>query len=243
MTVRRNVFKDKRGLIISCDVHELNDMRNIVRETCDVIGIAGYKLGAMLATKFGLASIVNEVRAITDLPVLYDHQKFGTDIPDWCFSAVEKVFAPSGIRGLIMFPQSGPETLRSCVKACFEFGVEPIVGGAMTHKAYLSRDGGWIEDSGPSRMYGQAADMGVDHFVIPGNQPERISEYVSTISRLVKFPKFLFPGIGAQGGELGAALGVLGNFSAYAIIGRQIISQSDRHQAALQLCSMIPRID
>lgn len=240
MTLSHSLFGSRCGIIVSCDVHELEDLRTIIRDTCHVRGVVGYKLGAMIATGFGLPTAVENVRSVTDLPVLYDHQKFGTDIPEWCSSAVEKVLAPAGIQGLIIFAHSGPETLRSCIKACFSFGIVPIVGGVMTHKMYLIKDGGYIGNDSPTKMYAEAARMGTEYFVVPGNQPLTMTEYVDRISKVVSSPKFLFPGIGTQGGDLRTAFEAAGQHAAYAIVGRQIISQKNRHEAALKLCSMIP---
>ncbi len=73
------MFEKGHGVIIACDVDDINILRDLVRSTCDIEGIVGYKIGANLALKYGLKHLTDDIDF--HLPVIYDHQKAGTDIP------------------------------------------------------------------------------------------------------------------------------------------------------------------
>ena len=104
------LFNSKYGIIPACDVDSLEELERLVKATCNVEGIVGYKIGAILGLKFGLTQVVNVITRYTNLPIIYDHQKFGTDIPDICGGAMLNVLKDSGVNIVIIFPQAGPET-------------------------------------------------------------------------------------------------------------------------------------
>jgi len=201
------LFRSRHGIIPACDVIRLDALEQIVEKTCTIEGVVGYKVGAILALKYGLAEVCNRISSQTDLPVIYDHQKLGTDIPEICGGDMLKVCKEAGVDAVIAFPQSGPETLRATlvgsederlketVKGCFRFGLAPIVGGEMTHKRYLQSEGGYIANDAPERMYIDAARLGVEHFVIPGTKMEKMRKYRSLLKKELEEPKFLFPGM------------------------------------------------
>ncbi len=70
-------------------------------------GVAGYKLGLTSVLRFGLTESVRRLRDLTDLPIVYDHQKAGPEMPDMAvrYTALCKEAA---VDGLILFPVAGP---------------------------------------------------------------------------------------------------------------------------------------
>ena len=177
------IIKLKKSIIPSCDVDSLEKLKKLVRSTCSVKGVGAYKIGFELVIPFGMQNVVKTIRKITKLPIIYDHQKAGTDIPDMGLKFMK---ACKYADAVIIFPMAGPETEAAWIKAAQQAKANIIVGGEMTHPAYLKSEGGFIEDDAPARMYEIAASMGVADFVIPGNKPEKCLEYVNAIKNKIK---------------------------------------------------------
>ncbi len=228
------MFGLKHGVIVSCDVKTIEELRNLVRETCSVKGVVGYKIGFILGLNFGLRNVVLEIKDIAGMPVIYDHQKAGTDIPQMGteFAAVMK---QAGADSAIIFPQAGPKTQEAFIKALIEHGIVPMVGGEMSHEGYLAKDGGYMSDDAPQRMYTNGSDAGAEFFVVPGNKPDSIKKYSELLSK--GNPKFCMPGIGRQGGGIEAAFRACSGFPAYAIVGASIYKAAGINAAAKQFCA------
>ena len=247
------LFNRFHGIVVACDVQNLKLLRHLVTSTRDVDGVVGYKIGAILALEYGLKTIADEVSGLTNHPLIYDHQKFGTDIPNFCGGKVLATIKNAGADALIIFPQSGPETLKAClmgydwrstkpqVPGCLKLGLVPIVGAAMTHPKYLESEGGYIADKSLQSIFRDAALHGVQHFVLPSTKLGILREYCDFIKTVVENPKFLFPGIGKQqqGGDIVSAFDCAKGCSSYAIIGRRIYQASDISKSAGELARII----
>lgn len=229
------MIKRKKTVIIACDV-DIERFEKILRETSDIELVGAYKIGFSLAVEHGLPHIVRTARNLTDKPLIYDHQKAGTDIPDTACIFAEKV-AGAGINAVIIFPLAGPETEKRWIIECRKAGLKVIIGGMMTHKGYLESDGGFISDRKVLSMYRIAAESGVTDFVVPGNQPEKINEIRELVEKYVKEPVYYAPGLIAQGGSLSSLLRMKGRV--HVIIGRAIYESDDIRKKTLELCSMI----
>lgn len=232
------LFRSPRGVIPACDFHEIDKFESLVKDTCNINGIVAYKVGFALGLRHGLAKLVNIAGEYTDLPIIYDHQKGGTDIPEMG-ELFAVTCAEAGIQGVIIFPQSGPKTEESYINALKDENLIPIVGGEMTHPKFLEVDGGFIRDAAPRQIYEIAAKMGVDHFVLPGNNPNSIIKYHRIISEIIMQPKYCMPGIGRQGGKISADLALFKKSQLYAIVGSGIYSQEDMHKAAEGFCTQM----
>lgn len=222
----KDLFELKKGIIVACDVHSLEQLSKLVQETNDVEGVVGYKIGSILSLRFGLPAISLVARKQTRKPIIYDHQKAGTDIPQTGEPFAEAC-REGGIQGVIIFPQAGPETEVEYIKALFQKGLTPLVGGEMTHPKYLTQEGGFLRDNSPNEIYETAAKCGVEYFIVPGNRPESISGYRALLTPLVSNPKFCMPGIGRQGGDIKVAFKAAQGMPSYAIIGSAIYKQGD----------------
>lgn len=229
------LFHLEHGVIPACDVYDIKTFRKLIEATCDVEGIVGYKIGAILGLTYGLPQLVNIVNEYTDLPVIYDHQKAGTDIPRMGekFAAI---CAEAGLKGVIIFPQAGPQTEAAFIDALYDKNLVPMVGGEMTHQGYLAKEAGFIRDNAPVEMYTIAAEKGVNHFIVPGNKPAVIKQYHKLLSGIVKAPEYSMPGIGKQGGDILSAFEALEGAPAYAIIGAGIYEHDDMADAARRFC-------
>ncbi len=223
------MFEKEHGVIIACDVDSIDELHNLVENTYDIEGIVGYKIGANLALKYGLKKIMDEVDF--HLPVIYDHQKAGTDIP-YIAEKFAKACRHAGMKGVIIFPQAGPRSEEAFIDAIFANDMVPMVGGEMTHAAYLAEDGGFLLDDAPARIYEIAAKKGVEYFILPGNKEEAIKKYHLLLTSRINEPKYCMPGIGRQGGEIRKAFSLLRGYAAYAIIGSAIYKSDDVAMAA-----------
>jgi len=230
------LFHKKHGIVPACDVTTLKELKQLVEGTHKLDFIVGYKIGMQLVIAYGIKRVLDAIGEYTDLPVIYDHQKFGTDIPDICGGPILNILKNAGVRGLIAFPQSGIETLRSTIQGCRDNGLTCIIGGEMTHKGYLASEGGYICDDGPERIYYDAAKLSAEYFVIPGTKLESLNKYSNKLREVVPDPKFLFPGIGkGQGGDILSAFSAVSPSKSYAIVGRGIYAESDKTEAACRL--------
>ena len=228
------IIKLKKSIIPSCDVDSLEKLGKLVKSTCSVKGVGAYKIGFELVIPFGMEKVVKTIKKITKLPIIYDHQKAGTDIPE---IGVKFMKVCRLVDAVILFPQAGPETEIAWIKAAHQAKMQVIIGGEMTHQAYLNGAGGFIDDDAPKRMYEIAASMGVVDFVIPGNKPEKAMEYVNLIKRKVKNPVFYSPGLIAQGGRINDLAKKLDSW--HAIVGRAIYEAKDMKKAAEELAKKL----
>lgn len=221
------IINQKKSIIPSCDVDSLEKLSELVKATCSVAGVGAYKIGFGLVIPFGMGRVVKTIRKITKLPIIYDHQKAGTDIPEM---GEKFMRACKGVDAVILFPQAGPETEAAWIKAAQQAEMNVIIGGEMTHQAYLKEAGGFIDDNAPKRIYEIAASMGVADFVIPGNKPGKSLEYAKIIKNKIKEPAFYSPGLIAQGGKVSDLAKKLDRW--HAIIGRAIYESKDMEKAA-----------
>ncbi|MFH1257120.1 MAG: orotidine 5'-phosphate decarboxylase / HUMPS family protein [Candidatus Diapherotrites archaeon] len=219
-----------RSVVPACDVDSLEKLAELVEATSGVKGIGAYKVGFELVIKFGLREVVSTVKGLSDLPVIYDHQKAGNDIPEMGerFAASCK---ESGVDAVILFPFTGPKTEKAWIEACKNKGLGVIVGGEMTHEGFLQKDGGSIAEGAPEKIYSLAAENGVTDFVVPGNKPEKISYYRELLEKKGVKPVLYSPGLIAQGGKITDSAKAAGSHW-HAIIGRGIYGAQDMKAAA-----------
>lgn len=226
------LISKKRSIIPACDVEGIEELEKIVKETTYLEDIGAYKIGFELALTHGLAHIVETIRKHSSKPIMYDHQKAGTDIPATA-KGFCRVCKKAGIDAVIYFPQAGPETLKAWVYEAKNEGLIPIIGGIMTHPAYLKEDGGFISKEDALRIYQIAGMSGVNNFVVPANKPEIIKEIKEILSQYKDIePVFYSPGLVTQGGEIKEASDAVGRLDWHAIIGRGIYQSNNIKSSA-----------
>lgn len=124
----------KQSIIPACDVRTLAHLDDVVKATAYESGIGAYKIGMTLEMRFGLGAPMRIIRGHTpSIPVIYDRQKAGNDIP-----AMGREFADAaeeaGINAIILFPFAGPRTEKAWIEACEDAELCVLVGSHMTHK-------------------------------------------------------------------------------------------------------------
>lgn len=237
MMPKDSIIPIERSVIPACDVSSLKDLERIVKNTSNIEKIGGYKIGFELGLKYGFSSVVDVIGKYSDKPIIYDHQKAGTDIPD-IGENFARICWVSGIDAVILFPQSGPETEKAWIEAAFERGLGVIVGGLMTHPKYLRSEGGYIADEAIMEMYLNAADLGVRNFVVPGNRPNDIKKIRKAIEQKGISPTFYAPGFIEQGGNLSEAAKAAGK-RFHGIVGRTLCNAENIEKVARDLTSQI----
>lgn len=226
-----------RSVIVAADV-KAEQLSPLVQATYQVEGIGGYKVGLSLGLGMGLRETVNRIGAYTDLPIIYDHQKAGNDIPE-----MDKEYADvcrrAGVNAVILFPFSSPVTEERWIKAAQDSGLAVLVGGHMTVPKFLESEGGFIADSAPERIYTIAAENGVRDFVVPGNKVNFVERYRKVLENILGPDNFTLyaPGFIAQEGVISETGKVAGN-KFHAIVGSAIYGKNEvrtieqMHQAA-----------
>lgn len=223
----RTLISRNHSIIPACDLSDMNDFVSLVKGTSKVPGVGAYKIGFSLALRYGLKNCVEVVRDFAggrSIPVIYDHQKAGTDIPD-TGKDFAKLCKEAGVSSVILFPFTGPKTQLDWTKECENQGLHVIIGGHMTHEQFIGSENGYIIDSSPFRIYDLAISSGIRDFVVPGNKPQVVKELRDHLEKLeVKDYDFYSPGFVAQGGELSETGKVAGS-RWHPIIGRAITNK------------------
>src|SRR3989344_4643576 len=177
-------IKEARGVIPACDVESLQRLEKLVKETNSVKGITAYKIGFMLALNFGLPAAVKAIRKHSSKPIIYDHQKAATDIPETA-EGFMKACRSAGVDAVILFPFTGPETEKAWIESAKKNRLGVIVGGEMTHKGFTENEGGFISAEESSRIYEIAIENGGKAFVVPGNKPDKIKKYMELFEKRI----------------------------------------------------------
>lgn len=232
------IIEEDKSVIVAADV-EPHQLVSLVKETTDVKGIGGYKLGLVAGYDIRLKKAVDWVKNNSDLPVIFDHQKAGNDIPEMG-PQFARVCRDAGVDAVILFPFGGPVSQESWIKACQDQHLGVLVGGHMTQPRFLASEGGYIADDAPNRIYTLAAILGVRDFVVPGNKVEHVEKYRELLDEILGPANFALyaPGFISQGGEISEMAKVAGN-RWHAIVGSGIYKQLDKRAAAERATSQI----
>jgi|TARA_Y100000034_G_C6876429_1_gene400917 orotidine-5'-phosphate decarboxylase len=233
--MQRIIQRDK-SIIPACDF-PYDKLLDVLESTFDIEEIGGYKIPA-ISGRVGWEKWVNTIRGYTDKPLIYDHQKAGTDIPDTATTFMKEIKS-AGFDAIILFPLSGPKTQEAWIKAAQDSGLGVIVGGEMTHKGFKASEGGYINDFKIDDIYYVAADLGVTDFVVPGNRLDSIERIKKIVDSSVKGDSvFYAPGFIAQSGEITEAGKAVGE-RFHAIVGRGIYQAENMMQVTLDLTSKL----
>jgi orotidine-5'-phosphate decarboxylase len=228
-------FKGNIGIVPALDVDTPEQLNLVVRETCKVRGVVGYKVGLTSVLRFGLTEAVRRLRGITDLPLLYDHQKAGPDMPDMAvrFAALCK---EAGVDGLILFPVAGPTAVDRFVGESIKAGIIPIVGGEIPVPDYCVSGGGYMADDALNRILERAADDKADHFVLPAHDSAKVKGWCRWLAANVEDSTVFLTGFGPLGGSINTAFAAASGIRRrFAIVGRLITSSDAPGDAAKRL--------
>jgi len=237
----RRLIGQKKSIIPSCDVSDKKVLEKIIKDTCHLDGIGGYKIGFELSLTYGLKSVVETIRQHTNLPIIYDHQKGGTDIPKLGRNFA-KACKFSGVDSVILFPFGGAETEELWIKSCQEEGLGVIVGAHMTQDKFLNSEGGFICDDAPFRIFEIAIENSIRDFVLPGNKPELVQQYRTVIESSTRDIVLYAPGFISQGGKISECGKVAGE-NWHAIVGSAIYRANDIKAAARLMTSSLSALE
>jgi len=227
-------FRARHGIIVALDADSVDDCKRTLDLTTGVDGVVGYKLGMTMALRLGLAEAVRQLRAHTDLPLLYDHQKAGPDVFDMA-AKFAGICADAKVDGLILFPVAGPRAVDAFVGESLKRGILPLVGGDLPFPDYNVAGGGYVADDALERIIDQAVGAGADHFVIPGNTTAKLRHHAARLKATLRDPVFVVPGIGPLGGKIGELVAAAAGCSVYGVVGRAVYGAPDQAAAARAL--------
>jgi len=217
-----------RALIVVADVITLKELRKIVRDTRNIPGCGGYKIGFSLCLTNGIRKVVKAIKELTDLPIIFDFQKAGNDIP-----LLAKLFADTvdipGIDSVILFPFASALTQEKWTEELIKRGMTVIVGGHMTQDKFLESEGGYIADDSPVKIYTLAAKQGVRNFVMPGNKLEYVNKYIKLLDEIIGVGNYTVwsPGFINQHGVLTEFVKVAGQ-KFRIILGSEFLTPKNR---------------
>lgn len=222
------------GIIPALDVDSVDALKRVVEATSGVDGVVGYKLGMAGALRLGLAGAVAAIRSISSLPVIYDHQKAGPDIPGMArkFAAL---CAEAGVTSVILFPLAGQEAVTEFTGASRDAGLVPIVGGELPFPEYRVSQGGYVADDALDRILTTALGCGATEFVLPAHDAARLRRRCALLREHAARPGVYLPGIGALGGSIPEAFAAAAGCRRYAVVGRAIVAATDPREAAARL--------
>ena len=227
-------FRTKHGIIVALDADTIDACKRTVGATTAVEGVVGYKLGMTTALRLGLAEAVRQFREHTDLPLLYDHQKAGPDVFDMA-AKFAALCAEAKVDGLILFPLAGPRAVEGFVGESLKQGILPLVGGDLPFPDYNVSGGGYVADDALERIIDKAVEAGANHFVIPGNTPDKLRHHSARLKAKLRAPVFVVPGIGPLGGKIGDLVPAANGCSVYGVVGRAVYGAPDQAAAARAL--------
>jgi orotidine-5'-phosphate decarboxylase len=228
-------FESDLGIVPALDIDSSDQLDMVVKATTNLEGVVGYKLGLTTVLRLGLAAAVEHLRTMTDLPILYDHQKAGPDMPDMA-KKFTGVCRDAAVDGLILFPVAGPTAVDGFVGEAVKAGLIPVVGGEIPVPDYGVSGGGYLTDDALDRILARAVKSGATHFVLPANNKEKIARWSGWISKEVANPGVFLTGFGALGGSIGEAFNAARACSRrYAIVGRLITGALRPDEAAYKM--------
>ena len=234
------IVKAQKSVIVAADVASFGELKNLAEQVKGVPGIGGFKIGFRLAFK-DVMTAVHTIQSAYDpnAVIIYDHQKAGNDIP-----AMGKGFAKdlkeAGVSAAILFPFAGPETQAVWTKECFEAGLQVMTGGIMTHPKFMVSEGGYIADDAPERIFRLACQLGVEHFVVPGNKLDWVKKLRGVLIEKLGEGNYTLsaPGFITQKGDISECGQVAGD-NWHAIVGSGIYKAENIREAAIAITRQI----
>lgn len=232
------IITTKRSVIVAADVSDFNKLASLAKAVKGIVGIGGLKIGFRMAFR-DIMTAVHVVQKYIALPIIYDHQKAGNDIPDMGKGFAEDL-RDAGVTAAIIFPFAGPATQESWTNACFDAGLQVLTGGIMTHPKFLVSEGGYIANDAPERIFRLACQLGVRHFVVPGNKLDWVKNLRGILVEELGEGNFVLyaPGFITQKGDI-SECGQAAGDNWHAIVGSAIYKAKDMTAAAKEVTSQI----
>ncbi|MHB8119408.1 MAG: orotidine-5'-phosphate decarboxylase [Methanothrix sp.] len=213
-------MKREKRLILALDVTSRERALSLAMQLKDYFD--AIKIGYPLILSADLG-IVTEISAFA--PVIADLKI--ADIPNTNRLICQAVLG-AGAGGIIAQAFPGKDSLQACAKSAAEHGADLFVVTEMSHPGAELFMAPLAE-----RMARLAVEVGAAGVVAPATRPERIKLIRSIIEEKI----IISPGVGAQGGSVGAALEAGAD---YLIVGRSIYEAEDPVASAKKLLALLP---
>ena len=227
-------LRTTHGIMPALDIESLDEVRRVIEKTTRVEGVVAYKFGLTTVLRHGLPATVQALRNVTDLPLIYDHQKAGADVPDMA-AKFAKTCADAGADGVILFPVAGPRAVSQFVSHSYKHKLLPVVGGDLPLPEYNIKGGGFIADDALIKIIERCVAMQTDHFVVPATTLPKLRGVAQWLTRKLEVPFLFLPGIGALGGSISDAFKMTEGCRTYAVVGRAVYGADDPAEAAKRL--------
>jgi orotidine-5'-phosphate decarboxylase len=189
------LFEKKNGIIIDLGYLQNKSLIAAIEATDSIPFVVGYKIGALPVLEAGLKDTFRNIRKISSKPLLYDHQKLGSDLPDIYKGRMLDLIKSYGADGVFIFPLGGKEVLEAIINKCIDIELIPVVCGDLSYKGFFSEEGGYIDIDIQQRIYLDAASYGVSHFMMSCNRVDRIKIYCHQLGGIIGQLKIIFTGI------------------------------------------------
>jgi orotidine-5'-phosphate decarboxylase len=189
------LFEQKNGVIIDLGYLQDKFLIDAIDATNSIPFVVGYKIGALPVLEAGLKDTLRSIRKISSKPLLYDHQKLGSDLPDIYKGRMLDLIKSYGANGVFLFPLGGKEVLEAIINKCIEIELIPVVCGDLSYKGFFAEEGGYIDIDVQQRIYLDAASYGVSHFMMSCNRVDRIKIYCHQLGGIIGQLKLIFTGI------------------------------------------------
>lgn len=219
------IFTPKNGILIDLNYPEKSKVAEAISSTKDLDFVVGYRVGPIPVLKNGLDKIADILRDRADKPVIYDHQKFGSDVPDICSGKILDYIKESGFDAIVILPLSGKEVLESIITKCTKINLLPIVCGDLPYHGYFLAEGGYITTDIQQRIYLGAASLGVSHLMMSCNRMDKIKIYCHQLDAIVGQLKIFITAISSPGcSELPDSCSQLMQKKVYAVFEKEFDS-------------------
>lgn len=121
------LFERKNGVIIDLGYLQAESLIDAIEATESIPFVVGYKIGALSVLEAGLKDTFSNIRKISRKPMLYDHQKLGSDIPDIFKGKMLDLIKSYGADGVFIFPLGGKEVLETIINKCNDIDLIPVI--------------------------------------------------------------------------------------------------------------------
>ena len=166
----------KNKIIVSLDDSNRLKILNLVRELRSVEDkISGYKVGSLLVMRNGV-DVINSIRDITDIPIIYDGQKLGGDIQyivGYQVRLLSEVMVGNNDKIIIAPMGGGREVLRWFADICYDYEIDPVCVIGMSHLASSS----YMKDGYEDIILDNALLFGIEHLVYPATKPKILEKH------------------------------------------------------------------
>jgi len=190
------LLEKKNGIIIDLGYLQGKSLIDTIELTESIPFVVGYKVGTLPVLEAGLKETLGRIRKISSKPLLYDHQKLGSDLPETYKGKMLDLIKSYGADGLFVFPLGGKEVLEAITNKCISIELTPIVCGDLTYVGFFAEEGGYVNLDMQQRIYLDAASYGVSHFMMSCNRVDRIKIYCHQLSGIIGQLKIIFTGVG-----------------------------------------------